>query len=70
MMCLTVFIGKQGFCRRFKKRGIILLIHTFLNCNSAGNGHTDHRVVAGTDKTHHFYVKYTGADFDFLTAGM
>ena len=28
--------------------------------NSAGNGHTDHRVVAGTDQTHHLDVSRDG----------
>ena len=28
--------------------------------NSAGDGHTDHRVVAGTDQTHHLDVSRDG----------
>ena len=31
-------------------------LSSFLNGNSCGNGHTNHRVVAGTDETHHLNV--------------
>ena len=38
----------------FKLRKIyLLLVHCLSNCNCYGYGHTNHWVVAGTDKTHH-----------------
>jgi len=32
------------------------LLQRFLDCDCARNRHTDHRVVARADKTHHFNV--------------
>ena len=43
----------QRFFVRLCKR---LLCKSFLNCNCASNACTNHRVVAHTDKTHHFDV--------------
>ena len=47
----------QRFFVRLCKR---LLGQTLLNCNSTSDRSTNHRVVAHTDKTHHFDVRGNG----------
>lgn len=56
-------IKKRAFNRRLKalKYGFNLkqdfvLLKSLFNSNRNGNGHTDHRVVTCSDKSHHFNV--------------
>ena len=44
----------------FSLRSELACLSSFLNGNSRGNGHTDHRVVAGADETHHLNVSRNG----------
>jgi hypothetical protein len=49
-----------SFCRGIYERPYevkSILLASFLNSNCNRNSHTNHGVVAGTDQTHHLYVK-------------
>ncbi len=53
-------LHKKVVCRladHFQYNCWIKLLHCFLNRNSHGNGHADHRVVACAQEAHHFHVK-------------
>lgn len=47
-----------------------LLVHSLLNRNSYSNCHTNHRVVAGAQEAHHFYVCRNGGRTSELRIGM
>ena len=49
---------------------VVRLFHSLFDCNSAGDGRADHRVVAHADKTHHFDVRRDGGRTCELGVGM